>query len=686
MTSLDANPLAQPSTLPYGMPDFAAIADEHYRAAALAGMTGHLAEIDAIATHPEPPTVSNLLDAWEASGRTLTHTLNAFFTRQAADTNDVLDAIEEELAPLLSAHADAIMLDRRLYDRCVELQRRADAGEVHLDPQAAWLLSENLREFRQRGVGLDDASQQRLRALNAEIASLQTEFGQVVIAGRNAAAVHVTDQTELEGLSEAELAACREAAQRRGVEGWVLELVNTTGQPMLGSLRHRDLRARLFHASVGRGLSGDTDTRAIVVALARLRSERATLLGYEHHAAAVADQGCAKTTAAVNEILGRVGPAAVANARREAAALQAQLDAIEPGATLEPWDWQYLAELERVRRFSLDDNLLRPYLDFHRVLVDGVFAAATELYGIMFAPLPSVVGYTADCVTYEVAEADGTPLALVVIDPYARPSKQGGAWMTSLVDQSHLLGDRPVVTNNCNLTKPADGRPTLMSWDNVITLFHEFGHDLHGLLSDVRYGSRAGTATPRDFVEFPSQVNEMWAWDPDLIARYAVHHDTGEPIPAEWIETKLAARHFDEGYEATETFAAMVLDQAWHQTPLAGLPTAPEQVEGFEAAALAAAGMDYALVPPRYRTAYFSHIWGGGYSAAYYSYLWSEVMDADTVAWFTERGGRTRENGEVFRRGLLAKGGSVDVMESYRSFRGADPDVRHVLERRGLAG
>ncbi len=695
------NPLTQPSTLPYGLQDFATITDDHYRDAAIAGMADHLVEIDAIATNTEPPSVENVLDAWESAGQTLRRTLSAFFTHQAADTNDTKDAIEEELAPKLSAHFDAIMLNSALYGRCVELQRRADAGEVTLDPQAAWLLHENLKEFRQRGVGLDEDGQTRLKALNSEIATLQTEFSQVVIAGRNAAAVHVTDEAELDGLSEAELAACREAAERRNVDGWVLELINTTGQPMLASLKNRALRQRLFEASVRRGL-GDaatgpstgsetesapksTDTRGLIVKLARLRAERATLLGYDHHSAYVADQGCAQTTDAVNEILHRVGPAAVANARREADALQAQLDQIEPGATLEPWDWQHLAELERVRRFSLDDNLLRPYLAFEKVLVDGVFASATDLYGITFTRRDDLVGYTSECVSYEVHDADGTPMALVVIDPYARPTKQGGAWMTNLVDQNHLLGELPVVTNNCNLTRPSGGKPALMSWDNVITLFHEFGHDLHGLLSDVRYVSRSGTETPRDFVEFPSQVNEMWAWDPEVIARYAVHYETGEPIPAEWIQTKLDARHFDEGYEATETFAAMLLDQAWHQTPLAELPTEPEQVEPFEAAALAAAGMDYPLVPPRYRTAYFSHIWGGGYSAAYYSYLWSEVMDADTVAWFTERGGRTRENGEIFRRELLAKGGSVDVMESYRTFRGADPDVRHVLERRGLS-
>ncbi len=682
----ETNPLLHPSPLPFGLPDFARIRPEHYRDAALAGMAEQREAIRTITADPEPPTVGNVLDAWEASGRTLRRALYAFYTRRSSDTDDALDAIDAELSPLLAAHTDEIMLDRGLYERCVALQQRADAQQVSLDAEAAWLLAETLREFRQRGVGLDDAAQARLRELNAEIAALETEFTQVVVAGRNAAAVHVTDEAQLAGLADDAKAACRAAATRRGLDGWVLELVNTTGQPMLASLRDRSLRQRLFEASVSRGLGGEHDTRGLIVRLARLRSQRATLLGYEHAAAAVADRGCAKTTAAVNEILHRVGPAAVANARRDAAELQRRLDEIEPGATLEPWDWQYLAELERVRRFALDDEQLRPYLEFRTVLVEGVLAAATDLYGITFHPRDDLAGYAPDNLVFEVRDADGTPMALVVLDPYARPTKQGGAWMTSLVDQNHLLGELPVVTNNCNLVKPADGGPTLMSWTNVITLFHEFGHDLHGLLSDVRYPSRAGTSTPQDFVEFPSQVNEMWAWDPDLIARYAVHHETGEPIPPQWIETMVAARGFDEGYAATEAFAAMLLDQAWHQTPLDQLPASPDEVVAFEAAALAAAGMDYPLVPPRYRTGYFSHVWSGHYAASYYSYLWSEVLDADTVAWFAEHGGRTRANGEAFRRGLLAKGGSVDVMAAYRAFRGADPDVTHVLRRRGLLG
>lgn len=678
------NPLSRPSGLPYGIQDFARITDADFAEAMQTGMDEELAELDAVATTADAATVDSVLDAWERSGTLLARAGAAFWCLKSADTNDERDAIEEVFSPKYAAHYDAIMLDRRLFDRLLALQGRADAGEVTLDEQESWLLSERLREFRRQGVDLSPADQERLKALNAEIATLEARFGQTVVAGRNAAAVHITDESELDGLSEADIEHARDSAERRGWDGWALDLVNTTGQPILASLTNRAVRRRLYEASVSRGLGGEFDTRPIVVALVRARTERANLLGFPHHAAFIADDGCAKTTDTVNEILTRVAPPAIANATREAGVLQERLTAIDPEATLEPWDWQFLEERERASRFSLDENELRPYLEFERVLTRGVFAAATSLYGITFHPRPDVVGYTDECRTYEVKDEDGTPLALVVIDPYSRPTKQGGAWMNSLVDQSHLRDELAIVTCNCNQNRPSPGNPSLMSWDNVITLFHEFGHDLHGLLSDVRYPSVSGTSTPRDFVEFPSQVNEMWAWDPSLIEQYAVHHLTGEPMPRAWIDTLLAARHFGEGYAAVESFSAMILDQVWHQTPLADLPTSPDEVEAFEAQALASRGVAFELVPPRYRTGYFSHVWGGGYSAGYYSYLWAEVMDADTVAWFGERGGLNRDSGEIFRRRLLARGGSVDVMASYRDFRGADPDITHLLERRGL--
>jgi peptidyl-dipeptidase Dcp len=671
--------------LPYALPDFARISADDWRAALSDGMAVQLAELDALATDPTPPTAENVLDAWERSGQLLNRAASGFWTLKEADTTDALDAIDEEMSPRLAAHHDAIMLDTRLYDRLVALDARATAGEVSLDEQAAWLLSEMLRDFRRLGVNLPEADQARLRELNERIATLQSKWNSVVVAGRNEAALHIEDASLLAGLSVEDLHAASEAATRRSLQGWVLELVNTTGQPLLDKLENRDVRCRLYRASVGRGLTVESDTRPLIVELARLRAQRATLLGFAHHAEFVASDGCAKTTEAVNAILHRVAGPAIVNAQKESVELQEALAKDHPGETLEPWDWQFYAERVRSATFSLDDEVLRPYLDFERVLVDGVFAAATGLYGITFVQCEDLQGYTADCRIFEVHDSDSRPMALVVIDPYARPTKQGGAWMTSLVDQSELLGQLPVVTNNCNLVRPAPHKPTLMSWDNVITLFHEFGHDIHGLLSQVRYPSRSGTATPRDFVEYPSQVNEMWGWDPVLLASYARHHETGEPVPQEWIDTLQAARHAGEGYAATEIFGSMILDQVWHQTPLDELPSSPEEVEDFEKRGLASWQIDFPLVPPRYRTAYFSHIWSGSYAAGYYSYLWSEVMDADTVAWFAENGGMTRANGDHFRATLLSKGSSIDVMTSYRNFRGADPDVRHVLERRGLA-
>ncbi len=680
---MNPNPVAS-TALPYALQDFAHITADDWRAALSDGMAEQLAELDAIATDTTPPTAENVLDAWERSGQLLDRATMGFWTLKEADTTAALDAIEEEMSPKLAAHNDAIMLDRRLYDRLVSLDARVTVGEISLDEQAAWLLSEKLRDYRRLGVNLPEAEQTTLRELNERIATLEAKWNTVVVAGRNEAALHIEDASLLAGLAPEDLRAASEAATRRGLTGWVLDVVNTTGQPLLGKLANRDVRRCLHQASVGRGLTGDHDTRPLIVELARLRSQRATLLGFAHHAEFVASDGCAKTTEAVNAILHRVARPAIENARREASVLQEALSQDHPGESLEPWDWQFYAERVRAATFSLDDEVLRPYLSFEHVLVDGVFAAATGLYGITFVPCDHLCGYTDECRVYEVHDTDGRAMALIILDPYARPTKQGGAWMTSLVDQSQLLGQLPVVTNNCNLVRPAPGKPTLMSWDNVITLFHEFGHDLHGLLSQVRYPSRSGTATPRDFVEYPSQVNEMWAWDPTLLRSYARHHETGEPVPQEWIDTLLAARHAGEGYAATETFGSMILDQVWHQTPFDELPSSPDEIEDFEKRALASWQIDFPLVPPRYRTAYFSHIWSGSYAAGYYSYLWSEVMDADTVAWFTENGRMTRANGDHFRRTLLSRGSSIDVMTSYRLFRGADPDVRHVLERRGL--
>lgn len=681
------NPLLSPSTLPLQLPDYARLTDAHYRDGLIDGMREHLDKIHALAHSAEPATVEIVLHAWESSGATLTRTGNAFTVARSAHTTPERDAIASEFATRFAEHSDAIQLDHALYERFVELQRRADAGEVELDEQDRWLLTKRLREHQRAGVALPDAVQERLRDLNGRLAVLEDQFEQTLIKGRNAASVHVTDEAELAGVPDDERAALAESAKAAGLSGWLINIVNTTGQPILDSLENRELRERIFLASTERGLSGEYDTRDIVVQIARLRAERAQLLGYDHPAAYEHEDSCAGSTAAVNDLLARVAPGVVALAEAEAAPLRERLASIDPDATFEPWDWQYLAAAQ-AGEAGVDPELLKPYLEYTQVLTRGVFAAATALYGITFHERDDLVGYTPESTVYEVHEEDGTLLGGVILDPYTRPTKRGGAWMTSIVDQSHLFGDLPVVTNTCDVPPPAPGAPSLMTWDNVITLFHEFGHDLHGLLSDVRYPSCSGTAVPRDFVEFPSQVNELWAYEPAIISQFAVHHETGEPIPAEWVDALVAGRQ-STAFHTLELLKAMVVDQAWHQSSLDDLPQDGEGVEAFEAAALDRAGLSFPLIPPRYRSAYFSHVFGGGYSAGYYSYLWSEVMDADAAAWFAEQdahgtGAATRAAGERFRRELLAPGGSVEAMTTFRRFRGADPDVAHLLRRIGL--
>ncbi len=677
------NPLLTASTLPFQLPDYANLTDAHFKEAMEVGLAEQRAALEAIATNPEAPDVENTIAAWELGSTTLERAGSAFWVVKAADANEQRAAVETALAPKLAEHGNAILLDRRLYDRLVALRARAEAAEVGLDEQDRYWLDERIREFERSGISLDSDAQQRLRELNVELAGLSVAFEQALLEGRNAAAVLVTDPAELTGLDEDGIAAAQQAARDHGQEGWLIELTNTTGQPVLENLTNRDLRRRILEASLGRGLGGEHDTRPLVLGIARRRAERAQLLGYEHHAAWEAADGCARTTEAVLDLLGRVAPGAVELADREAAELQKALDRDIPGARLAAWDWEHYAAKQSAAE-TVDPAVLRPYLEYHRVLHEGVFAAATALYAITFHARPDLRGFTPDSEVYEVREADGTPLGAVILDPFTRPTKRGGAWMTSVVDQSDLTGALPVVTNTCNFTRPTEGATCLLTWDNVITMFHEFGHALHGLLSEVRYPSRAGTAVPRDFVEFPSQVNELWAWDENLISRFAVHHETGEPLPAKLVARLRNSRSTGEGHHTLELVAAMLLDQAWHTTTLEELPTSVDEVESFETAALERAGVAHELVPPRYRSCYFSHIFGGGYAAAYYGYLWAEVLDADACAWFAENGGLCRSAGENFRRELLGRGGSIEPMRAWRNFRRTDPDVSHLLRRKGL--
>ncbi|NEK57795.1 M3 family metallopeptidase [Geodermatophilus sabuli] len=672
------NPLSEPSSLPLQLPPFAAITLEHCREAMLAGMAGQRAEVAEILRSPGPPTFENTVVALERSGRLLRRAAAVFHNLASSVASDRLREIERELAPLESAHADALRLDPALFARidAVHAQRH----EAGLDAEALRLVERYHLDFVLSGARLDDAGRSRLTGLNRELSELSTTFGQNLQLATEAAAVVVGDVAELDGLSGEEVAAAARAAADRGVEGFVLPLLLPTGQPVLTKLRSRELRRRVFEASIGRASSGAHDNGPVAVRIARVRAERARLLGFATHADLVLADQTAGSTAAVDAMLGSMVGPSLANARAEAAEL-AEVAARDGVAELAPWDWAFYSERVRAERYAVDTAALRPWFELDRVLVDGVFHAAELLYGYRFTPRPDLAGYHPDVRVWEVTGSDGDTVGLYLGDFFAREGKRGGAWMSSFVTQSRLLGTHPVVVNNLNVSRAGDGQPTLLTLDEVNTLFHEFGHTLHGLSSAVTYPRFAGTAVPRDFVEFPSQVNEMWALWPEVLGHYARHVDTGEPLPAVVVAAIDAARLWGEGFATLEYLAATLLDQAWHRiTP----ETEIGDPQDFERDALAAAGVAYDLVPPRYRTTYFQHVFAGGYAAGYYSYIWSEVLDADTVEWFTENGGLRRENGEVFRERLLSVGGSVDPLEAFRAVRGRDADPQPLLRRRGL--
>ena len=680
---MTGNPFFAESALPYRLPPFDRIDDAHYRPAFERGMAEQLEEIEAIAARPDPPTFENTIVPLERSGRLLDRVASVFFSLASAHTNDAVNEIRNEMAPRLAAHTDAILLNADLFARVRTLHERRES--LALDAEARRLVERYHVDFVRAGARLSDSEKERMQEINAELAALSSRFTQNVLDEVNAAAVVVETEEELAGLSENEIASAAAAAAARGLENrYVLPLLNTSGQPALASLDDRGLRERIARASLARGSQGgEYDNREVITAMARLRAERAAMLGYPNHAAYVLERQTAQTVEAVNERLASLAPPAVANARREAADLQAMADAEGAGLALAAWDWSYYTEKVRADRYDFDAAQLRPYFEMDNVIDDGVFFAANRLYGLTFEPRPELPVYHPDVRVWEVFDAGGEPLGLFLGDFYARPSKRGGAWMNAYVSQSRLLGTAPVVANHLNVPKPPAGEPTLLTFDEVTTLFHEFGHALHGFFSDVEYPYFAGTSVPRDFVEYPSQVNEMWATWPEVLENYAVHHETGEPMPADLLEKVLAMRRFNQGFATTEYLAASLLDQAWHQLTADEVPAAAD-VETFEAAALEAAGVALAAVPPRYRSTYFSHIWSSGYSAGYYSYIWSEVLDADSVEWFRENGGLLRANGDHFRRTLLSKGGSVDALTLFRDFRGADPDVRPLLVRRGL--
>ena len=677
------NPFFTESPLPFGLPPYDRIENAHFRPAFDRGMADQIAEIEVIANNPDAPTFENTIVEMERSGRLLTRVANVFYPLTSAHTNDVIDEIDAGVAPLISAHTDQILLNDRLFARVKTLDDERDT--LGLDAESRRLVEEYYTDFVRAGAELNGEEKERLKAINAELATLNTSFSQNVLSEVNAAAVVVDTREELAGLSESEIATAAEAAIARDMEGkFVLPLLNTSGQPVLASLENRALRERIHAASLARGSQGgEFDNRENAVRMVRLRAERAAMLGYPTHAAYGLERQTAQTVDAVNERLAGLTPPAVANAKREAADLQAMIEAEGGDFGLAAWDWAYYTEKVRADRYAFDESQLRPYFELDNVLLNGVFFAATELYGVTFEERPELPAYHPDVRVFEVTDADGTPLGLFLGDYYARPSKRGGAWMNAAVSQSHLLDTQAVIANHLNIPKPPAGEPTLLTFDEVATMFHEFGHALHGLFSDVRYPYFAGTSVPRDFVEYPSQVNEMWATWPEVLKNYALHHETGEPMPTELLDKVLATQTFNQGFATTEYLAASLLDMAWHQLAADEVPDADGLVD-FETSALEAAGVALAAVPPRYRSTYFQHIFVNSYHAGYYSYIWSEVLDADSVEWFKENGGLTRENGDHFRGTLLSKGGSVEAMTLFRGFRGDDPDITPLLVRRGL--
>jgi peptidyl-dipeptidase Dcp len=680
----DPNPLLAESSLPFRYPPFDRIKTEHFAPAFEQGMAEQRKEIAAIAGNPEAPSFENTIVAMERAGSLLSRTSRVFFGLNGSNTSPEMQKLQREIAPKLAAHSDAITLDPVLFARVSALYDKRDS--LGLDPESKRLLWRYHKDFVRAGATLGDADKEKLKALNAELAMLGATFNQNVLKEVDASTVLVDTRGELAGLSEAQIQAAADAAKAAGQEGkFLLRLTNTTGQPPLASLESRALRERLMKASLARGSrGGEFDNRATASAIAKRRAERALLLGYPNHAAYQLDEQTAGSVAAVNKLLAQLGPPAVANARSEAAAMQKLASGDGSAFELASWDWAYYAEKVRQARYAFDESQLRPYYELDRVLKDGVFFAAGKLYGLRFAERKDLPVYQPSVRVFDVFDKDGSPLALFVADYYARPNKNGGAWASAYVPQSGLLGTKPVIANHLNIPPPPAGEPTLLTHDEVRTMFHEFGHALHGMFSNVRYPRFAGTSVPRDFVEYPSQVNEMWQDWPEVLRNYAKHYKTGDPIPQELLDKVKAAAKFNQGFSTTELVAANVIDQAWHQRTAAELPDA-EGVLAFEAKALDDKGVDFAPVPPRYRSTYYSHIFAGGYSAGYYSYFWSEVLDAASVEWMKAHGGLTRENGDRFRKTLLSRGGSDDAMTLFRNFTGSDPSIEPFLERRGLA-
>lgn len=679
------NPLLGVSTLPYQLPDFANLSVDDYREAISQGMVANLAAVAAIVDNPAPPTFDNTIAALEAADGDLSRALSAFYTVVPAHGTDEIRALATEVAPQLAAHSDAIWMNQQLFARIVAV---AEGDQTGLAPDAQHLTLRYLTSSRLAGAELDDAHREELAQINASLATKRTQFQERLLKDTNDLAVHFEDAADLDGLTPEQIDLCADAARERGLDGYLVALVNTTVHPYLATLTQRTSRRRIYEATGQRGSRGnDFDTTGLVVEMVELRARRAALLGYATHTEVrTADQTVGNPTR-IREQIYPLAPAALANMYSEAEALQELINqrqhaAGEPIFELAPWDWAFHTELLQQARFQLDSAELVPYFELQAVLEDGVFHAATQLYGISFSRRDDLAGYHPDVMVFEVFNADGSELGLLLYDPYARETKQGGAWMNSPVQQSGLQGTLPVVCQNLNLPKPRAGAPVLLTVDHVNTAFHEFGHALHGLFSDVHWPTQSGTSVPRDFVEYPSQVNELWMTWPEVLANYARHHSTGEPLPQHLADKLAALGSFNEGFKTTEYLGAALLDQELHSL---GADEKVGDLEAFTAAALERIGLANPYVAPRYRPAYFAHTFGNSYDGAYYSYIWSEILDADTVEWFKNNGGLTRELGDIFRTELLARGDSRPPMESFEAVVGRAPDITPLLVRRGLA-
>ena len=676
-----SNPFSNASSLPFQAADFTKIKDSDFKPAIEEGIKQQLAETQKIADDPAAPTFENTFVAMENSGQMLRRVNGVFGLLTSANTNPELQKVSEEVAPKLSAANDAIFLNSRLFKKVETIyNQRAD---LKLDPESNRLVEYYYQKFVLSGAKLSDADKDSLKKLNGEEASLAAKYTNQLLAAAKASALVVSDKADLAGLSDGELASASQDAKNNKMDGkWMLPLQNTTTQPALQSLSVRATRQKLFELSWNRAEKNDSnDTRATISRIAMIRAQKAKLIGFPNYAALTLMDQMAKTPEAVEQFLTRLVPAATAKAKVEAADIQKVIDQQKGGFQLQPWDWDLYAEQVRKAKYDLDENQIKPYFEINNVLQNGVFYAANQLYGLTFKERKDIPVYNKDVRVFEVFDKDGTSMALAYFDYFKRDNKSGGAWMDNMVGQSKLLGTKPVIYNVCNFTKPAEGQPALISFGDVTTMFHEFGHGLHGIFADQQYPSISGTSTARDFVEFPSQFNEHWATDPLVFKNYAKHYKTGELMPQALVDKIKKAATFNQGYALTEILAAASLDMEWHTIP-AGSPL--QDVDKFEAEALHKTNLDLPQVPTRYRSSYFLHIWSNGYAAGYYAYLWTEMLDDDAFAWFKEHGGLTRENGQRFRDMILSRGNTQDLATMFRNFRGSDPNIQPMLENRGL--